>query len=166
MSFERWFTRTTQKFEYFLFRIALGMLILLIITQVVMTNERIRSYMSAVDQMEGIPVEQYEKNQAALSYPRRVEDLYLVLEAQTDENISDLKIIINNQEIYEFEDYHAKIKVDIGDMIEIDGQSHDFPITVSVKEASEEIVPALAEAEVITNGTIELLGWVITDWMD
>ncbi len=164
MSFERWFTRTTRKFEYILFKAALGMLILLIITQVVMTNERMRSFMSVVDQMEGIPLEQYEEEQAALSYSGiGEEELYLVLEAQTDEIIPDLKILINNRDTYNFEDYQAKIIVNAGDMIEIDGQSHDFPITVFIKEASEEITPALAKAKVVTNGTIELLGWVITD---
>jgi len=165
MKFERWFAGLTEKLEHFLFKLALCFLLLLIVSQIVMTNENIRTFLSAVDQIEGISYNQYgQEEKPAFTYLDRDEEQYsLVLAAETKYPVTQLKVLINTEKAYSFDNSKAEIKVSPGDMIEIDGKKYDYPIKVHVKEASSEIKPALSKAQVVTNGTVELLGWVIKD---
>ncbi len=166
MKFEKWFIRVTGRFEHFLFKLSLGLLIFMILTQVVMTNENLRSFLSAVDNMEGLPLEREEGlDYPAFSYGKAPgeEELFLVLEAEAESSLSKLKVLVDRERTYNFKDNMIEIQVKEGDIIEIDGRKYDFPVKVTVKKTSEEIEALLAGSEVITNGTIELLGWVITD---
>ncbi|UNC92485.1 hypothetical protein [Candidatus Contubernalis alkaliaceticus] len=168
MSFERWFARVTEKFEFYLFRAALSLLVLLIVTQVVMSNENVRSFLSLVDQREGIPLEDYEEDQPVVSPSNTIGSdveyfMLLAAEAESEASLEDLKVIINNEKEYSFQDNQVEIKVYSGDVIEIDGSSYSFPVRVMVSDASEDLTSTLSQAFVITYGTIELLGWVITE---
>lgn len=167
MSFERWFARVTEKFEHFLFRAALSLLVLLIVTQVVMSNENVRYFLSMVDQREGVPLEDYEENQPVISPSNTIgsdEEYFVLLAAQAEaSSLEDLKVIINNEKVYSFLDNQARINVHLGDVIEIDGSSYGFPVKVMVSDVSEALAPTLSQAFVITYGTIELLGWVIVE---
>lgn len=51
----QWFYRRTARGERFLYRSAAVMLGLLIISQLLMANSRIRTLLSRVDTLEGIP---------------------------------------------------------------------------------------------------------------
>lgn len=166
MKFERWFARYTDKFDLFLFRVALGLLVLLIVTQVVMSNENVRYFLSVVDQREGTSMNGNDLDRPVLSPTDQIrsdEEFFLLLTAEAEVPLKDLKVIVDNERVYYFQDNKANIMVHRGNMIEIDGRNYDYPIKVTVGEASQDIIPALSQAYVITNGTIELLGWVITD---
>lgn len=166
MRFEKWFIRVTKRFEHFLFKFSLGFLIFMILIQVVMTNENIRSFLSAVDNMEGLPLERGEYlDYPAFSYgeSRGEKDLFLVLKAETDSPVTNLKVLVDRDKEYTFQEDTLEIKVGEGNIIEVDGRKYDFPVKVRVKETSKDIQSLLVGSEVITNGTIELLGWVITD---
>ncbi len=166
MKFERWFTRVTDKFDFFLFRSVLGLLVLLIVTQVVMSNENVRYFLSVVDQREGASLDDYELDRPVVSPTDQTisdEEYYLLLEAEAEVGLTELKVIVDEDKVYNFEDNQVEIRVRKGNMVEIDGSSYDFPIRVTVREASQDIIPAMSQAMVITYGTVELLGWVITD---
>lgn len=166
MKFERWFARVTDKFDFFLFRAALGLLVLLIVTQVIMSNENVRYFLSVVDQREGASLEDYDVDRPVVSptdQTRSDEEYFLLLAAEAEVLLPELKVIVDNEVVCNFQDNQAKIRVDKGNMIEIDGSSYDFPIRIMVREASQDIIPALSQAFVTTYGTIELLGWVITE---
>lgn len=172
MSFERWFARATHKFEFFLCKLALFLLVFLIISQVVLTRENTRSFLSVVDQLEGVPLEEYygqEIGQPVISYGEEKgagEEFFLVLQARGEGgpgDYHDLKVVVNLDNITTFTSPQLRINVKPGDMIEIDGRENNFPVEVSVIDHSPQVASTFGEASVTTWGTIELLGWVIAD---
>ncbi len=163
MNFEKWFAGLTGKMEYLLFKLAIFFLLLLIVSQIVMTNENIRTFLSAVDRREGTSYDQQGEKPAFSYADRSEEDYSLVLATENEEPVSQLKVLINTEKVCSFDNSEAEIKVSPGDMIEIDGKKYDYPVKVYVKEASPEIMPALSGVRVVTNGTVELLGWAIQE---
>ncbi len=154
-SFEKWFSKATQRFEKAILKLGVIMLLLLFTSQFLMTNDTIRRIINPVERLEGEPIEQVFLPE----YTDIQEGIQIELELE-GQSQSLVKVLVNQEEITAFTRQRVVLDVSEGDMIEIDGQEVKDPVTVRIVQVHGPLKTPLVGHYVTTFGTNELLGWV------
>ena len=153
--FQQWFSRATHRFEKALLKLGAVLLLLLFISQFLLTDPTVRNLMSYMVRLEGQEVEE-------VFSPESPRDLYMEL-AVDEGGEGSVKVLVNQGEEVSFEGGRVRLNVKEGDLIEIDGRRMQDPVTVRVVAVHDGIRAPLVGHSVTTFGTNELLGWVMTE---
>jgi hypothetical protein len=153
--FERWFSRSTRRFERALLKLGAALLLLLFLAQYLLSHDTLRGLLNYMVRLEGPRAEEVFAPDAS-----RRQDLLLDLELALEGGPADLvTVLVNQGEKFFFRDGRLALKVKEGDLIEIDSRSPE-PVTVRVIAAGPRIRQPLVGHSVTAFGTNELLGWV------
>lgn len=103
----------------------------LIIAQAVLVNDDVRTTLSISNQYEGSPlgIEEF-----------LYEEGNVVLQLVDEESNTNLKILVNGDEIQSFDTKNIEIKVKNGDVIEIDGSETEIECEVEIVSSSDNII--------------------------
>jgi hypothetical protein len=159
MDFERWFRERTSRFERLLLVSAVSLLALLVVSQALLTQPRIRQMLSLVDRLEGTPYEP-EQPTGALPQPS-TESHSLELEVLSGD-ARGLDIRVNGEVVTTFgQGGSVVLTVRDGDFVEIDGDLPREEVQIRVTEISEGMIFP-ARGQIVTYfGRPESVSWVV-----
>lgn len=166
MDFDRWLQRFVNKTEKFLFRGALFFIVMLFIVQALMTEENIRRYLSATDQLEGEPLAENIQEAFSGSLVKNEDqpgEYAVVIEAvHPPGGNQELFILLNGKVSGELKNEPLTLAVAPGDMLEVIGNvTGGTPAVVRIKEVYGALSEPLSGYEIVTFGERELLAWII-----
>jgi hypothetical protein len=159
MDFERWFKERTSRFERFLLYTAVSSLALLLLSQTLLTQPRIRQFLSLVERLEGTP---YEPNrQTGALYPVNNDPHSLELRVRSGD-ARELEVRVNGEVVTTFGDSDSVILVvRDGDFVEIDGELPREEVEIEVTEISEGVLYPARGQTVTFFGRPESVSWIV-----
>ncbi|EEG78248.1 hypothetical protein [Dethiobacter alkaliphilus] len=164
MDFERWFNERTSRFERLLIKSAAVLLFVLLVSQALLINPQVRSRLSLVERLEGVPYEQEveQEQETSARPPVQAETFYLELSVINEIDASLLSVYVNGEKAATFgNDGTAKVEVHDGDLVEVDGDHSIYDIEVVVSAISDGVVSP-EEGQVVTYfGRPETISWVV-----
>lgn len=157
MDFEQWFKERTSGFERLLIRGAITLLIMLLISQALLTMPEMRQALNLVDRLEGEP---YVPVDTAISLSGdSVHYLELTLRGEA---AGVLEVLINGVSVDSFsKNKSVVIMVSDGDLVEIDGDIPDEALAVVVSAISADVMLPKYGREVHFFGRPETVGRVV-----
>lgn len=158
--FEKWFFKATRRFERGLLKLGAALLLLLFISQYLLSHESLQGFLNYMVRLEGPRVEEVFAPDTGTAVEQQLE-LELALEGDPGER--GVAVLINQEERALFTGPRVYLEVREGDMIEIDSREPVEPVTVRVVRASPLLKTPLVGQSVTTFGTSEILGWVTLD---
>ncbi len=156
--FEKWFSKSTRRFEKALLKLGIGLILLLFLSQYLMSHDSLKGMLNYMVRLEGPKVEEVFAPETTITRDLRLE-LELVLEGW-DLGQGSVVVLVNQEERATFKEGRVHLVVREGDMIEIDSFGLKDAVTVRVISASPLLRTPLVGHSVTTHDTNELLGWV------
>ena len=155
MDFERWFKEGTSRFERVLIHAAALLLVMVIVSQTMLTQPVVRRMFSLVDRLEGEPYT------PAL---RMDDELYLELSIINNADGAGVTVRVNGQATAAFgSSKTVMVSVNEGDHVEIDGDVPAQVVEIKVSGVSEQLVSP-QEGKVITFfGRPETVSWIVVE---
>ncbi|NLM52600.1 MAG: hypothetical protein GX197_07245 [Firmicutes bacterium] len=163
MDFEHRFKERTKNFERWLFRGAALLLLLLILTQALLTQPEIRKILSLVDRLEGTPVAGNEPADASTETLAPVErEGYVELSIVEAKDLTEINVQVNGKTVATLGKNSTTVRIPVrdGDAVEIDGQIPEKNVQVAVTAVSEGIIKPQAGKEVTFYGVPEVISYV------
>lgn len=166
--FDKWFRRFARRVEKALFNLILCLLLLLFISQAIMTNPSIRHYLSTIERLEGLPIMHKIQGNDTMevgissSSPENKQKYHLVLEVSYPGGKQlPLDILINGNPQHSPAGKYAVLSVEAGDLLEIKGDVvGKEPVVLKVLAADGLQSPAVGKT-IETFGDTDLIGWVV-----
>jgi hypothetical protein len=161
MDFEQWFKKRTSDFERLLIRGAIFLLVILFLSQALLTVPGIRRTLNMVDRLEGEPYTPADTGAPAIS--RSAGDVKHYLELTLlGEAKGIVEVFVNGTAVKSFsENASVVITVREGDLVEIDGDIPDEDLGIVVSAVSESILLPQHGRQVHFFGRPETVGWVV-----
>jgi hypothetical protein len=155
MDFERWFKEGTSRFERVLIHTAALLLIMVIVSQTLLTQPAVRRMFSLVDRLEGEPYT------PAMGME---DELYVELSIINSVEGDGVSVRVNGQAVAAFGNSKTvMVSVNEGDHVEIDGDVPAQVVEIKVSAVSEKLVSP-QEGKVITFfGRPETVSWIIVE---
>ncbi|MDW7651673.1 MAG: hypothetical protein SCK29_08395 [Bacillota bacterium] len=162
MDFERWFKEGTSRFERFLIFSATVFLVLLIVSQALLTQPGVRKMLSLVDSLEGEPYQPVEVEQPTAARPQISGEVqYLELSVGDDTDASGILVSVNGKAVAAFGSQKTvKVPVQNGDHVGIDGDMPQDVVEITVTAVSEQMLSPQQGQTIIYSGTPETVSWV------
>ncbi len=174
MDFDKWLERFVTKVEKIIFRLALGMVVLLFLIQALLTDDDARLFLSKTQQFEGIPVVKNiqdaggektveEKTSPVSTAIKADEEKALVLRLLPPEGVAiELFLQINNRIAAKLGETDIYVAVEEGDILELVGKvPGNTPAAVKVVKVYGGLRAPEEGLEVYSFGEKELLAWII-----
>ncbi|MGI6318667.1 MAG: DUF5359 family protein [Firmicutes bacterium] len=173
MDFDKWLQRFVTKVEKIIFRLALGLVVLLFLIQTLLMEDDARLFLSKTHQFEGIPVMEniqdvigkkiVEEETSPVTAEEKAEEKALVLRLLPPEGVSiELFLLINNKIYAQFGEADIYVTVEPGDILELVGEvPGNTPATVKIVKVYGELRAPKEGLEVNSFGEKELLAWII-----
>ncbi|MGI6328294.1 MAG: hypothetical protein ACOX1I_04990 [Dethiobacteria bacterium] len=173
MDFDKWLERFVTKVEKIVFRLALGMVVLLFLIQALLMEDDARLFLSKTQQFEGIPVMEniqdvigkkvVEEKASPVITAEKAEEKALVLRLLPPEGVSiELFLQVNNRIAAQFGDADIYVRVEAGDILELVGEvPGNTPATVKIVKVYGDLRAPEEGLEVYSFGEKELLAWII-----
>lgn len=155
-----------NRMEKHLIRMVVLSLVLVVVTQGLMTAEPMRFYMSWSERMEGqilpapvnAPVaESPPATNAKVASP----DALVTISVGNDVSLPKAKILVNGKERYTFSRSQVLMRLNAGDTIEIDARSYNLPIDFTIVAGSANLNFPVKEQVFTANQSIVMIGKVI-----
>ncbi|MBS4030742.1 MAG: hypothetical protein KGZ63_04890 [Clostridiales bacterium] len=161
MDFEQWFKERTSGFERLLIRGAIFLLVLLFLSQALLTVPGVRRTLNLVDRLEGEPYTPVDIGAPAIS--RSAGDVMHYLELTLlGEVKGNVEVFVNGTAVKSFsENTSVVITVSEGDLVEIDGDIPEEELGVVVSAVSDGIQLPQHGRQVHFFGRPETIGWVV-----
>lgn len=142
MDFERWFAERTRRFERVLITGAAGLLILLVVSQALLTQPGLRRFLSLVDRLEGVRYEGIE--QTSSPRPADFRERFLELSIVSGEG-TGLEVLVNGEVKAVFgKSKTVRFPVRDGDDVVIAGRQTDEDVVIEVTGGSADLAtPAM-----------------------
>lgn len=170
--FQDRFMEIAEGIEKLLFRLVVISLVVLLVVQVVMTDDRARSYLNALDRWEGNRVDPDQVASArgpenaqsgqSRSAMAPVQGFTVKVTLLTRPSAPDAWLLVNKSPAANFTSGEATSKVYPGDVIEINGAAYNEPLTFRVTGISdpEKLKEMKLGNEATTRGGLAWLGEV------
>ncbi|MGE5371431.1 MAG: hypothetical protein ACM3QZ_05510 [Solirubrobacterales bacterium] len=147
-------------------RIAICGMVMLVLVQGMMTNDRLRYYLSAEARLEGQPVElpRASREQTRVSsVPALAPGMGTITIALVDYSaLSNARLLLNGKEMGRFTQSSMQLYVTSGDLIEIDTTGYSAPVQLRITQASSNLTfPTKGDRFVSQGGRISV-GRVMT----
>lgn len=167
MDFERWFTERTSRFERVLI-VSTGLLLfVLLLSQALLINPNIRSMLSLVERLEGVPYErtEQEEEQETVAPSAVSEDpVLLELSIVNDVDASQLNVHVNGEAVMAFGNNNSvELSVREGDLVEVDGDPTLQNIEIVVSAISAGVASPTQGHTVTFFGQPETISWVVLE---
>ncbi len=157
MDFEQWFKERTSGFERLLIRGAIILLIMLLISQALLTIPEMRQVLNLVDRLEGEPFVPVDTAISLSGDSAHYLELTLRGEAT-----GVLEVLINGISVDSFsKNRSVVVRVSEGDLVEIDGDVPDEALAVVVSAISAEVMLPKHGREIHFFGRPETVGRVV-----
>lgn len=174
-----------EKIEKLLVRFVIVGLLMLILVQALMTRDSFRFYLSFAERLDVKRYENFNGVQSALApngkttveleanqddtqtssfMESRKSVGTVVLELNNFSSMQKASILINGQKVGDFQQKQVNIFVHHDDIIEIDGTFYAYPLTIWVKEVSENVRYPQKDQVIEVNKNLVRVGKVILDY--
>lgn len=164
MDFERRFKERTSNFERWLYRGAALLLLLLILTQALLTQPEMRKILSLVDRMEGTPVVENEAAAAPVPAPKAAVERegYVELSILDTQVSTEINVQVNGETVATLGRNNTTVRIPVrdGDAVEIDGQVPEKNVQVAVTAVSEGIINPKEGEEIVFYGAPEIVSYI------
>ena len=163
MDFERRFKEGTKSFERWLLKGAALLLLLLILTQALLTQPEFRNILSLVDRLEGTPVAENEPTAVSGDNAEAVvREGYVELSIIDAKDLTEIQVQVNGDTVATLGKAATTVRIPVreGDAVEIDGQVPEQNIQVAVTAVSEGILYPQAGKEVTFYGVPEIISYI------
>jgi hypothetical protein len=174
MDFDKWLERFVTRVEKIIFRLALGLVVLLFLIQALLIEDDARLFLSKTHQFEGIPVMENiqdvigrriveEKTSPVATEEKADKEKALVLRLLPPEGVSiELFLQVNNRIVAQFGEADIYVTVEAGDILELVGEvPGNNPATVKIIKVYGDLRAPEEGLEVNSFGEKELLAWII-----
>lgn len=157
---QNWFRRWAHRFDRWLFGLTLVLLLLLVLSQLLLTNEQLRYYMNRVDFNEGVPYHWPEEASTYLNSEAAAGSYWVELVLHGGES---MELLRNGEPAGLIVPAGTMIHVDPGDMLVVRGTAKgSAPLVVEVIATGGLLYPQ-AGTKIETYGDYDLIGWAIPD---
>lgn len=162
MDFEQWFKERTSGFERLLIRGAIFLLVLLFLTQALLTVPVVRRTLNLVDRLEGEPYTPVDAEAPAISRPAGDAAMHYMELTLLGKAEGVVEVYVNGTPVKSFaENTSVVITVRDGDLVEIDGDVPEEDLGIVVSAISEGILLPQHGTEVYFFGRPETVSWVV-----
>lgn len=155
-----------NKVEKYLIRLAVICLLMVVVSQGLMTSDPIRFYMSWSERMEGqslptpVNAPRPESSSSAIDKVSSP-DALITISHGSDAALTDVKILVNGKARYAFSRQQIKMRLKAGDTLEIDARSCNAPVDFTVAATSGNLAFP-AKGQVFTaNQSMVMIGKII-----
>lgn len=172
MDFDKWLQRFVTKVEKIIFRLALGLVVLLFLVQAFLMEDDARLFLTKTDQLEGIPV--MDSIQDVLGRGMLKEETRPAIKEKDEETALAIKLIppegvsvklylqVNNRIAAQLGETDIYVPVKPGDLLELVGNvPGNTPARVKIVKVYGDLQAPEEGCEVTTFGEKELLAWII-----
>lgn len=158
--------RLIEKIEKYLLRITIMVFIALVVIQGLMTDDKMRFYLSLSERLDGQvievpavvnPEEKADLQSSEINSPYAL----IVLKVEKYSALPKAVILVNGKAEAAFTDHEVELKVMAGDVIEIDSSAYNFPVEYKVKEVSENLAFPVRDQICTGNHDIVMLGKIV-----
>lgn len=154
-----------NRMEKFLIRMVVFSLLLVVVSQGLMTADPIRFYMSWSERMEGenlpapvaAPKSETAAPTAALESPQALLGITLVQYT----SLPEVQVLVNGKARYTFSRSSVLMRVNGGDTIEIDAGHYNYPVSFTITSGSANLAFPATGAVFTANQGIVMVGKVI-----
>jgi len=162
--FDRFFLRFSRRLDAIFLKAVLVLLLVLLISQGLLANSTLRTFVSRIDRLEGDRIEQVSEPEASVpeSLPTsgmQGEPMIITLTREGEQPRPDAKVIVDGEVIGDFSQQEVILSVEAGQCIEIDAAGSDN-LTVYVSSVSSSVATPTVGYRVVAYGTNELIGYV------
>lgn len=175
MDFDKWLQRFVTKVEKIIFRLALGLVVLLFLVQALLIGDDARLFLSKTDQLEGIPIADSIQDVIGRGILEEETETLPAIEEKTDEETAlvirlippegisiKLYLQVNNRIAAQFGETDIYIPVEPGDLLELIGDvPGNTPAIIKIVKVYGDLQAPEEGYEVTTFGEKELLAWII-----
>ncbi|MCL5040590.1 MAG: hypothetical protein M1299_12360 [Firmicutes bacterium] len=160
------FSRWAERAERSLIRFVIILAVVVVVSQGLLTNEKLRLFLSYPDQLEGIALKDGSTNVFA---PRpsgnskgrdSEKQASLNILCVTGPSFPKAMILVNGVVAGDFSRGSVRIPVRNGDLVEIDGSHYPELLTFRLTAAGDSVLEPRVGREIITRQSIEILGRV------
>ncbi|MTI79350.1 MAG: hypothetical protein FH758_00500 [Firmicutes bacterium] len=135
-------------FERILFKLIFLIAVLLVIAQTLVVNNPLRTTASMIGENSAVPA-----NSSSIHWKESHITLYL----ENYSTLPHLKVLLNGDQINEFDNRYITIPVRESDVIEIDGSFYRHEVLVKVLNTTSDVIKPVVDKQITINGsTVEV----------
>ncbi|NPV26297.1 MAG: hypothetical protein HPY81_02325 [Firmicutes bacterium] len=170
---EERFLSWADRIERFLLRFVIIGLVVLVVTQSLLTSDPLRFYLSFAERMEGRSLDldnayvfkdvddaNQPGSEMSLSGRPSVPTGTLTVSLLNYSSLQKAVLLRNGEPIGDFRDKHLTVRVHAGDVLEVDGSYYNYPLALEITAASENIVSPKVKQRIEVKHNVVKLGVV------
>lgn len=153
------------RLERYLLRMVVLGIVMVVVVQGLMTHEPFRFFLSWGERMEGQPIPVPTAQPQAPAENAAQQELLtvspqaqLVVALDQYSSLPKAAVLVNGQQVGNFNDKEYLLQVQAGDVIEIDASYYNFPISFTIASTSANLVFPQALQVYKTNQSVVMIG--------
>jgi len=154
-----------DRIEKYLIRFVVLSLMLMVLTQGLMTSDPIRFYLSWGERMEGnkleLPASIAPPDSSTMAGEVKSPQARFNIAVEKFSSLPQAKILVNGKEKHTFSENKLTVEVNAGDTVEVDSTAYNFPLNYKIEAVSSNLAYPQRGQSFIANQTIVMIGKII-----